>query len=198
MILSWGPVDALSVTRTRPSKNHHSSSRAQLRSSTAAGTSDPLYCLLGKPLEEGSLSSQSKVLVTVAVLALSLTAVAGCGGGDDDAGTTATTSTTETTTPSGGGGGTTLKVDADPSGALEFTKSSLRAKPGNVTLEMGNPSAVDHAIGVKGNGVDVEGDTVGKGGVSTATTNLKAGSYEFYCPVDGHEQAGMKGTLTVK
>ena len=161
---------------------------------------DPVYCSLGKPFEEGSLSSQSKVLVTVAVLALSLTAVAGCGGGDNnDADTTATTSTTETTTtPSGGGGGTTLKDDADPSGALAFTKTSLRAKPGNVTIEMGNPSAVDHAIAVKGNGVDEEGDTVGKGGVSTVTANLKAGSYEFYCPVDGHEQAGMKGTLTVK
>ena len=148
------------------------------------------------------MSSQSKVLVTVAVLALSLTAVAGCGGGDDnnDAGTTATTSTTETTTtPSGGSGGaSTLKVDADPSGALAFTKSSLRAKPGKVTIEMGNPSPVDHAVGIKGNGVNVEGNTVGKGGVSTASTNLKAGTYEFFCPVDAHEEAGMKGTLTVK
>jgi uncharacterized cupredoxin-like copper-binding protein len=29
------------------------------------------------------------------------------------------------------------------------------------------------------------------------TVDLKAGKYEFYCPVDGHKQAGMKGTLTV-
>jgi uncharacterized cupredoxin-like copper-binding protein len=152
-------------------------------------------------IEEGSLSSQIKVLVAVAVLALCLTAVAGCGGDDNnDASTTATTSTTETTTtPSGGSGaGSNLKTDADPSGALEFTKRSLQAKPGKVTIEMGNPSAVDHAVGIKGNGVDVEGNTVGKGGVSTVTANLKAGSYEFYCPVDGHEQAGMKGDLTVK
>jgi uncharacterized cupredoxin-like copper-binding protein len=28
--------------------------------------------------------------------------------------------------------------------------------------------------------------------------NLKPGTYEFYCPVPGHEQAGMKGTLTVQ
>jgi hypothetical protein len=26
----------------------------------------------------------------------------------------------------------------------------------------------------------------------------KKGPYEFYCSVPGHEQAGMKGTLTVK
>jgi uncharacterized cupredoxin-like copper-binding protein len=34
--------------------------------------------------------------------------------------------------------------------------------------------------------------------VSTFTADLKAGTYIFYCQVPGHEQAGMKGTLTVK
>jgi uncharacterized cupredoxin-like copper-binding protein len=152
-------------------------------------------------LEEGSLTGQIKALVAVAVLALSLTAITGCGGDDDDnASTTSTTSTTETaTTPAGGGGGgSNLEADADPSGALKFTKSSLSGKAGKVTIKMDNPSPVQHAIGIKGNGVDVDGKTVGKGGVSTASATLKAGTYTFYCPVDGHEQAGMKGTLTVK
>jgi uncharacterized cupredoxin-like copper-binding protein len=44
----------------------------------------------------------------------------------------------------------------------------------------------------------VDGNTVSKGGVSTVSANLKPGKYEFYCPVDGHKQAGMKGTLTIK
>ena len=30
----------------------------------------------------------------------------------------------------------------------------------------------------------------------TASAQLKAGKYEFYCPVDGHKQAGMEGKLT--
>ena len=149
------------------------------------------------------MSSQVKALVAVAVLALSLTAIAGCGGGDNNdngtAGTTATTSTTETTTtPSGGGGGSSLKVSADPSGALKFTTSALNGKAGKVTITMDNPSPVQHAVAIEGNGVDVAGKTVGKGGVSTATANLKAGKYEFFCPVDGHRAAGMEGTLTVK
>jgi uncharacterized cupredoxin-like copper-binding protein len=63
---------------------------------------------------------------------------------------------------------------------------------------MKNDSPVQHAVSIEGNGVDVDGNTVGKGGVSTVTANLRSGNYTFYCPVDGHEAAGMKGTLTVK
>ena len=148
-----------------------------------------------------------KALTAVAVLALSLTAVAGCGGGSsNNSSKTATTGTTSTststtpasTTPSSKGAASTLKVDADPSGQLKFTKSTLMTKAGQVTIKMDNPSPVQHSIGVKGSGVQQTGSPVGKGGVSTVTANLKPGKYEFYCPVDGHEQAGMKGTLYVK
>ena len=152
------------------------------------------------------MRTQTKAFVAVAVLVLSLMAVAGCGGGNSndnnasttDTTTTSTTPTQTTTTPAAGGGASTLKVDADPSGALKFTKTTLSAKTGKVTIKMDNPSPVPHAIGIKGGGASGTGDTVSQGGVSTVTANLKPGKYEFYCPVDGHEQAGMKGTLTVK
>jgi plastocyanin len=150
-----------------------------------------------------------KALAVAAMLTLSLSAVAGCGGSSkkNNASTTATTSTTGT--KPAGGGATTLHLDADPSGALKFigpdgaelgtgAKNGLKAKAGRVTLQMANPSTVDHAIGVKGNGVQQVGSTVGKDGLSTVTAKLKSGKYEFYCPVDGHESAGMKGTLTVR
>jgi uncharacterized cupredoxin-like copper-binding protein len=39
---------------------------------------------------------------------------------------------------------------------------------------------------------------VGSGGNSTFKANLKPGTYTFYCSVSGHEEGGMKGTLTVK
>jgi plastocyanin len=134
--------------------------------------------------------------------AVAIVAAAGCGGGDNNNSSSATTSTTNTTstttTPAGGGAASNLKIAADPSGALKFDKDKLSAKAGAVKITMDNPSSVPHAVAVEGNGVDKSGETVNQGGVSTVTADLKPGTYEFYCPVDGHKQAGMKGTLTVK
>ena len=114
------------------------------------------------------------------LLVLALLAVAGCGGDDEKA--------------SGSGEKLTLAADA---GALKFDRSELTAKPGKVTITMDNPSDIPHAVSIEGNGVDVDGKTVGNGETSTASTDLKPGTYTFYCPVPGHEAAGMKGTLTV-
>lgn len=92
---------------------------------------------------------------------------------------------------------TDLSVDADPSGDLKFNKSELAAKSGGVTIKMSNPATIPHGVAVTGNGVDKVGQTVSKGGTSTVSANLKPGKYEFFCPVPGHRQGGMKGTLTV-
>jgi plastocyanin len=98
---------------------------------------------------------------------------------------------------SGGGKGQTLKIAADPGGALAFDKSSLTAEAGKVTIVMDNPSDLPHAVEIEGSGVEVAGDTVMKGGVSKASADLEPGEYEFYCPVGNHKDAGMEGTLTV-
>jgi plastocyanin len=132
------------------------------------------------------------------VLVLSLTVpLAACG--DDDSGSSGSGGSDSAEKPSTGssGGGATLKIAADPGGALKFDKSSLTAKAGKVTIVMDNPSDLPHAVEIEGNGVEVAGDTVMKGGVSEASADLKAGDYEFYCPVGNHKDAGMEGTLTV-
>jgi plastocyanin len=140
-----------------------------------------------------------------ALLCALLIAVAGCGGDDNG-------SSDEPSSGSGGGGGSdtsggggggagkaqTLKLSADPGGALKFDKTSLSAKPGKVTIVMDNPSDLPHAVEIEGSGVEVAGETVGNGGVSRASADLTAGEYEYYCPVGNHQQAGMEGTLTVE
>jgi plastocyanin len=140
------------------------------------------------------------ICMLFAALALAL---AGCGGSDEKSSSSGSSAATETPTPtatkaaSSGGGGSSLTVAADPS-ALKFDKTSLDAKAGKVTITMDNPSDIPHAVAIEGNGVDVDGKTVGKGEKSVASADLKPGTYEFYCPVPGHKEAGMEGKLTVK
>jgi plastocyanin len=147
-----------------------------------------------------------RALSLIALLCALAIPVAGCGGDDDsssdsgDGGGASTGTSTKTEDTGGGasgGGGETLKLTADPDGALKFDKSSLTAKAGKVTIVMDNPSDLPHAVEIEGQGVEVAGDTVMKGGVSKASAELKAGEYEFYCPVGNHRDAGMEGTLTV-
>jgi plastocyanin len=142
--------------------------------------------------------------ILIALLATGSLALAACGGSDDSSSSSGSSSGSSgssapsSSSSSGGGGGSNLKLSADASGQLKFDVSTLSAKSGNVTLTMDNPSDVPHAIAVDGNGVDKDGKVVNKGGTSTVTADLKPGTYTFYCPVDGHKAAGMKGTLTVK
>lgn len=150
-----------------------------------------------------------KARLTTPLLALLVGGLvaAGCGGSDTedagDPGPAENPASPAETNPQGStqAGRTakqTLRNDADASGQLAFEKKALRAKPGEVTLVMRNPSSIPHAIAVRGGGADSSGQTVEKGGTSRVTVELKAGEHEFYCPVPGHEPAGMKGTLTVE
>jgi plastocyanin len=85
------------------------------------------------------------------------------------------------------------------SGGLSFDHKTLKAKAGSVTLTLTNPGSngSPHAIAIEGQGVARSGATASPGGTSSVTVNLKRGTYTYYCPVPGHRQAGMEGTLTV-
>jgi uncharacterized cupredoxin-like copper-binding protein len=127
------------------------------------------------------------LLHSAATIAVAAVLAAGCGG-------------------SGGGGSSSagstpanaqvVEIDVAQSG-LAFTKTTATANAGTVELKSKNPQSLSHDISIKGNGVDEQGNMVSSGGVSTVTVDLKPGTYTFYCSVPGHEQAGMKGTLTV-
>jgi plastocyanin len=149
-----------------------------------------------------------RALTLIALLFALAIPIAGCGDDDEDSGGNGGGSGEAQSGNAGGNGmdekaggggkGQTLKLSADPGGALKFDKSSLTAKAGKVTIVMDNPSDLPHAVEIEGNGVEVAGDTVMKGGVSKASADLKAGEYEYYCPVGNHKDAGMEGTLTVQ
>ncbi len=151
--------------------------------------------------------------LTLAVAALTL-GVSACGGSSKTSSTssaaaTGTSSASATTTAStsaagsssaSAGASTALTDSADPSGALKFTKSTLTAKAGTVTIAFTNASPLAHNFTVQqGTSGPVVGATpTFMGGTKTLTLKLKAGTYTFYCSVPGHRAAGMQGTLTVQ
>ena len=133
----------------------------------------------------------------VAFLILSATmvlALAACGGGG---GSATTGGGGGATTAASGGGGQTLALAADPSGALKYDKSQLEATAGDITIDFTNDSPLQHDVAVEGNGVNEASDKI-TGSKTTLSLNLKAGTYTFFCSVDGHRAAGMEGTLVVK
>lgn len=64
-------------------------------------------------------------------------------------------------------------------------------------FKFSNPSQVPHALTIEGHGIEKSTKVITNGNAVVAV-RLKPGSYEFYCPVDGHKAAGMEGKLTVQ
>jgi len=142
--------------------------------------------------------------VTAAIVAVAL--LAACGD-DDDAGPSPGN-------PAGSGSeAVRLAIVTDDSFVFRPDKLEVGAgKPVTLTLENRSTSTVHdftvERIGVEH--VEVEGSEhahnddlalhVAADAGATGTMNFVAtepGSYEFYCTVPGHREAGMKGTLTV-
>ena len=129
--------------------------------------------------------------------------IAGCGGDDNKESAATPTATQAPADDSGGsssssGAGATVKFSAPADGSLKFDQKDATAKAGKVTVDFTNPSSTPHAVEIEGNGVEEETETVTSGDAPPITVDLKPGTYEFYCPVPGHKEAGMKGTLTVQ
>jgi uncharacterized cupredoxin-like copper-binding protein len=109
--------------------------------------------------------------------------LSGCGGGGGK----------KTITPSSAGSGTTVKETeyALAPGTINVSK------PGTVTLTADNAGQMVHALEVEGNGVDMKTGNIQPGSTAKLTVSLKPGSYQLYCPIDGHKQLGMKATVKV-
>jgi plastocyanin len=154
--------------------------------------------------------------IAVLFAAIAALTLAACGGDDKPAASGASSSNAASSTSKssgayGGGSnsstsstsssaaGNTVKIAADPGGALKFTESNITAKAGEVTIDFSNQSQVPHAVEIEGNGVDEKKTKVVTGAdAPPLKLKLKPGTYTFYCPVDGHRAAGMEGKLVVR
>ena len=132
-----------------------------------------------------------RVLPLMLVLIAFVLALSACGGGSSSS------STTPATTGGGAaGGGSTVKISADPSGALKYEQTDVSATAGSITIDFTNMSSLPHDVTIEGNGASGATDQITDSTTST-TVDLEPGTYTFFCSVDGHRAAGMEGTLTV-
>lgn len=146
-------------------------------------------------------------VMAAALLVLVLGAGAACGGGDDE-GDDGGNVPTSAATPANGNGGDG-NGDADDDGNVLrlvakdtlFDKTELRAKAGEIRIELDNQDAgIVHNIHVY-RGTDATGEDMGMteleaGPVQqTLTLTLEAGEYFYVC--DAHP-ATMSGTLIVE
>ena len=127
------------------------------------------------------------VVVVVATLS-------GCGGGNG--GAAGGGSSTSGTSASTGGSSKTITISESE---YKLTPSAVTvAKPGTYEFKAVNNGSVTHALEIEGNGVEEETAHVAPGKSATVKVTFKgAGSYEMYCPIDGHRDQGMEGKITI-
>ena len=130
--------------------------------------------------------------------------VTACGGGAEEAKPTSA----KADAPAAAAGPVALKMED-----IKFDKTALSATKGQaLTLNLTNAGALEHDFTIdkiagkatldgkdaKTEKYAVHAALKAKGAGKLELTADAAGTYEYYCTVAGHKEAGMKGTLTVK
>jgi uncharacterized cupredoxin-like copper-binding protein len=118
-----------------------------------------------------------------------------------------TTTAAETTTVQTGAGQTSTRATTTaapkpsattvPVSETEFkiTLGSTDLKAGEITFEVKDDGKIPHDLAIKGTSDKTK--LIPAGGTAELKVTLKAGKYELYCTVPGHEAAGMKLNITV-
>jgi plastocyanin len=113
--------------------------------------------------------------------------LAGCGGSSGGS---------KKVAPASGGSGQTIQVKETE---FKLTPSSFKiAKPGQVTFDATNAGKLTHALEIEGNGVQQKIGSISPGSSGKLTVTLsKNGTYQLFCPIDGHRAMGMQATVVV-
>jgi plastocyanin len=128
--------------------------------------------------------SVKTTITRVLALAAFVAVVAACGGSDSGG-----AAYKEPTGPAVA----TLTVE---SGNVFFKPTKLNAPKGIAKITLKNIESGTHDLVIRGlPGFQVE--VSGEGDVASRKVDLTKKKYEFYCSIPGHEEAGMKGTITV-
>jgi plastocyanin len=119
--------------------------------------------------------------------ALSL-ALAACGGGSSSGGAG---------TAAAGKAGDGTPVDVTLADFSIAVSGGTTLSPGTYTFDVKNSGPTGHNLTINGPGVDNQATPTFTGGTKRLTVTLAKGTYELYCSVPGHKQAGMDVDITV-
>jgi uncharacterized cupredoxin-like copper-binding protein len=106
----------------------------------------------------------------------------------------------------GGGGGSNATKGGAVLQTVQISEKEFSLSPSTVTLtqtgtyefRITNDGKLTHRFEVEGNGVEAKTGDIAPGSSATLRATLaKTGSYDMYCPIDGHRSQGMKGTIAV-
>ena len=89
-----------------------------------------------------------------------------------------------------------VNISAPVSG-LRFSQKVVKAHAGTINIVFRNNSSLKHNVNVEKGETELGKTASIHLGMTSISVTLKPGSYNFYCSVPGHEDAGMHGTLIV-
>ena len=115
-------------------------------------------------------------------------------GPETTAETTAQSTTSSATTTTTAAAAKSVEV-SETEFKIALPKSTLAA--GSYSFEVTNDGNAPHDLVVEGNGVDEKTPTIESGDSATLKVDLKPGTYDVYCSIPGHKEAGMDVKLTV-
>jgi nitrite reductase (NO-forming) len=98
------------------------------------------------------------------------------------------------------GSAATQQLTVKAMDTMKFDPPTLSAKAGQpIQVTLDNTGALVHDFSIT-EGVSQPVKSVAQPGQKTVTTFTidKPGTYTYFCSQPGHEQAGMKGTLTIQ
>jgi len=84
-----------------------------------------------------------------------------------------------------------------PVSGLRYDQKVVRAHAGRIKVIFLNHSALKHNVNVEQGEHEFAKSATVNHATTTFFVTLKAGKYNFYCSVPGHEAGGMHGTLIV-
>lgn len=99
---------------------------------------------------------------------------------------------TDEGTPGAGGGAQEVTVVGHD---IYFDPAEVHVNAGQITFILPNEGAAEHDFSIDELGIQVN---MPAGTTQTLEADIPAGTYEFYCNIPGHKDAGMVGTLVVE